>query len=407
MKANPHLDFAGDVRAATKFPTFHAARISDVATARHAIAEGKLDMVGMTRAHIADPHIVAKVMRGEEHRIRPCVGATYCLDRIYEGGEALCIHNAATSREAAFPHIIPRAADAGKRCVVIGAGPAGLEAARVLAERGHGVTVLEAAGEAGGQVNLLTRNPRRKELNGIIAWRLAELERLGVEMHFNVWAEAADVLALAPDVVIVATGGLPQNPPMAFGHDLATSSWDVISGAVKLSGAVLVYDDSGGHPGLTAAEMLAHSGVKLELVTPERFFAPDMGGMNLVPYMRTLQQKNVPITIQTRLKGIRREGNTLVAVFDSIYAEGWSEEKTAAHVVVEHGTLPNADLYFALKPLSKNLGEIDYAALADGGPLMPDRNPQGTFHLCRIGDAVASRNIHASIYDGLRFGMRV
>ncbi|RYE82286.1 MAG: N-methylproline demethylase, partial [Hyphomicrobiales bacterium] len=81
MPASPHLDFAGEVRAATKYPVFHAARIADVATARHAIAEGKLDMVGMTRAHIADPHIVRKIMTGREHEIRPCVGATYCLDR--------------------------------------------------------------------------------------------------------------------------------------------------------------------------------------------------------------------------------------------------------------------------------------------------------------------------------------
>ncbi len=106
MASAPHLDFAGEVRAATKFPVFHAARIADIATARHAIAEGKLDMVGMTRAHIADPHIVNKVMAGQEARIRPCVGATYCLDRIYEGGEALCIHNAATGREAEMPHEI-------------------------------------------------------------------------------------------------------------------------------------------------------------------------------------------------------------------------------------------------------------------------------------------------------------
>ena len=111
MKASPHLDFAGEVRALTKFPVFHAARINDVATARHAIAEGKLDMVGMTRAHIADPHIVKKIIEGREHDIRPCVGATYCLDRIYEGHEALCIHNPATGREATMPHVIAQAAD--------------------------------------------------------------------------------------------------------------------------------------------------------------------------------------------------------------------------------------------------------------------------------------------------------
>ncbi|RUV99277.1 N-methylproline demethylase, partial [Mesorhizobium sp. M1A.F.Ca.IN.022.05.2.1] len=136
MRSSPHLDFAGEVRAATKFPTFHAARISDVATARHAIASGKLDMVGMTRAHIADPHIIRKVMEGREHEIRPCVGATYCLDRIYEGGEALCVHNAATGREATIPHVIAKSEGPKRRVVVVGAGAGGLEAARVAAERG-------------------------------------------------------------------------------------------------------------------------------------------------------------------------------------------------------------------------------------------------------------------------------
>src|SRR5689334_22243415 len=113
----PHLDFAGEVRAATKFPVFHAARIQDVATARHAIATGKLDMVGMTRAHIADPHIARKVMEGREEEIRPCVGMGYCIDRIYFGGEALCAHNAATGREATMPHVV--AASAGKKRKVV------------------------------------------------------------------------------------------------------------------------------------------------------------------------------------------------------------------------------------------------------------------------------------------------
>jgi 2,4-dienoyl-CoA reductase-like NADH-dependent reductase (Old Yellow Enzyme family)/thioredoxin reductase len=402
MASAPHLDFAGEVRAATKFPVFHAARISDVATARHAIAEGKLDMVGMTRAHIADPHIVNKIMSGQEAHIRPCVGATYCLDRIYEGGEALCIHNAATGREAEMPHQIENA-DVARKAVVIGAGPAGLEAARVLAERGHKVDVLEASGKAGGQVNLLTRNPRRKEMIGIVDWRLSELERLGVAIHYDVYAGADDVLAFEPDLVIVATGGIAQSPELDAGEQLVTSSWDILAGAVKPEGQVLLFDDNGGHPGMSAAELIANSGAELELVSPERFFAPEMGGMNHVPYAKTFAEKNVRVTINTRLKAVRRDGNALVAVLGSDFSEGTQWERRVSQVVVEHGTMANDELYLELKPASRNLGAVDYQALIARRPPLPNRNGNGTFDLIRIGDAVASRNIHAGIYEALRY----
>jgi 2,4-dienoyl-CoA reductase-like NADH-dependent reductase (Old Yellow Enzyme family)/thioredoxin reductase len=407
MRSSPHLDFAGEVRAATKFPTFHAARISDVATARHAIAAGKLDMVGMTRAHLADPHIVRKVMEGREHEIRPCVGATYCLDRIYEGGEALCIHNAATGREATIPHVIARTDGPLKKVVVVGAGAAGLEAARVAAERGHSVTVLEASGQAGGQVRLAVQNMRRRELIGIVDWRLSELERLGVEIRYDTWAEMDDVLALGPDVVIVATGGLPQNPPLEAGDELATSSWDIIAGSVKPAENVLLYDDNGGHQGMTAAELIANAGAKLELVSPERFLAPEIGGMNHVPYMRAFHEKGVTITINTRLSSVRREGNQLVATLSSDFAKGWSGERRVDQVVVEHGTLPLDDLYLALKPLSKNGGVVDYEKLVEGGDIFPQKRPDAGFTLLRIGDAVASRNIHAAVYDGIRYAIRI
>ena len=407
MRSAPHLDFAGDVRAATKFPVFHAARISDVATARHAIAAGKLDMVGMTRAHLADPHIVRKIMEGREDQIRPCVGATYCLDRIYEGGEALCIHNAATGREATIPHVIRKADGPARKVVVVGAGAAGLEAARVAAERGHQVTVLEASGQAGGQILLAARNPRRKELIGIVDWRLAELARLRVSIRYDVWAEKDDVLALAPDVVVIATGGLPQNPPLESGGDLATSSWDIIAGNVKPAENVLLFDDNGAHPGMTAAEMIANAGSRLELVSPERFFAPEMGGLNHVPYMRAFHEKGVTVTINTRLHSIRRDGNALVASLASDFADGWRAERRVDQVVVEHGTQPLDDLYFELKPLSRNAGEVDYERLVNGGPIFPEARPDASFVLFRIGDAVSSRNIHAAIYDGIRFAMRV
>jgi 2,4-dienoyl-CoA reductase-like NADH-dependent reductase (Old Yellow Enzyme family) len=401
MASAPHLDFAGEIRAATKFPVFHAARISDVATARHAIAEGKLDMVGMTRPHIADPHIIRKIEAGEEARIRPCVGATYCLDRIYEGGEALCIHNAVTGREGELSHTIDRAASR-RRAVVVGAGPAGLEAARVLAERGHKVDILEATGKAGGQINLLVRNPRRREMIGIVDWRLDELERLGIDIHYDVFAGGDDVLAFDPDLVVVATGGIAQSPALEAGDDLVTSSWDILAGSTKPGDTVLLFDDNGAHPGMSAAEVIANSGAQLELVSPERFFAPEIGGMNHVPYARIFAEKGVTVTINTRLKSVRRDGNQLVAVLGSDYAEDQQWERRVSQVVVEHGTAANADLYFELKPQSRNLGAVDYSALIARREPLRTRNAAGGFDLVRIGDAVASRNIHAAIYEAFR-----
>ncbi|WP_309753462.1 NADH:flavin oxidoreductase, partial [Novosphingobium sp.] len=246
MPSAPHLDFAGAIRKATGFPTFHAARIPDLATARHAIAAGLLDMVGMTRAHIADPHLLNKLIEGREDDIRPCVGANYCLDRIYQGGLAHCLHNAATGREETMPQVI-EPAQRQRKVVIVGTGPAGLEAARVAAERGHQVTVFEAADRPGGQIRLTAQSQRRREMIGIIDWRMGQCEKRGVTFRFNTWAEAETVLAEAPDVVIVATGGLPHTEVLSAGNDLVVSAWDIISGDVRPGSNVLVYDDAGDH----------------------------------------------------------------------------------------------------------------------------------------------------------------
>ncbi|MCB2055185.1 MAG: NADH:flavin oxidoreductase [Geminicoccaceae bacterium] len=404
MRSAPHLDFAGEVRRTLGFPVFHAARIADVATARHAIAEGKLDMVGMTRAHMADPHIAAKVAAGMEARIRPCVGATYCLDRIYEGHEALCIHNAATGREATIPHLVRRGDGPRRRVVIAGAGPAGLEAARVCAERGHAVTLLEAADRPGGQVALAARSRRRSELIGIVDWRVAECARLGVRLETNIFAEAEDVLAREPDIVIVATGGLPQPPPLDEGAEHTVSSWDILAGDAAPGSEVLLYDDNGAHPGMQAAEHVARAGSRLEIVTPERFFAPEIGGLNHVAYARCFLENGVTITINTRLRSVRRKGNRLLATLGSDYAST-TEEREVDQVVAEHGTLPNAELYDALKPRARNRGEVDQAALIEGRPQTVVHDAQSAFQLFRIGDATASRNIHAAIYDATRLCM--
>jgi 2,4-dienoyl-CoA reductase-like NADH-dependent reductase (Old Yellow Enzyme family)/thioredoxin reductase len=400
MASAPHLDFAGEIRKATGFPTFHAARIPDLATARHAIASGLLDMVGMTRAHMADPHVLRKLIEGREEDIRPCVGANYCLDRIYQGGLAHCLHNAATGREETMPQTIVKA-DTAKAIVVVGAGPAGLEAARVASERGHRVTLFEAADRPGGQIRLTAQNARRREMIGIIDWRVAQCEKHGTQFRFNTWADADLVTAENPDVVIVATGGLPDTAVLAQGNELVVSAWDIISGDVRPGTRVLVFDDAGDHAGLMAAEVIAKAGGHVEIMTPDRSFAPEVMAMNLVPYMRSLQALDTRFTVTFRLEAVTRDGNELLAHIGSEYG-GVAQQRRFDQVVVNHGTLPLDELYFALRPLSSNLGEVDHKALVAGRPQTITSNPDGQFQLFRIGDAVAARNTHAAIYDALR-----
>ncbi len=400
MANSPHLDFAGQIRSATNFPTFHAAKIPDVATARHAIASGKVDMVGMTRAHMTDPHIVRKIMEKREDDIRPCVGANYCLDRIYQGGMAFCIHNAATGREVDIPHTIPKATRR-RKVVIVGAGPAGLEAARVSAERGHSVVVFEAANNAGGQIRLTAQSERRREMISIIDWRMSQCEKLGVQFHFNTWADVETVEAEMPDVVIIATGGLPHTDVLVAGNELVVSSWDIISGDVKPGTNVLIYDDAGDHAALQAAEIAAKSGAKVEIMTRDRAFAPEVMGMNLVPYIRALQKLETTFTVTYTLTAVERSGNQLLAHIGSDYG-GVDKRKLFDQVVVNHGTRPLDELYFELKPQSINGGEVSHDHLIAGDSQSVTRNENGTFQLFRIGDAVAARNTHAAIYDGLR-----
>lgn len=442
----PWLETCRRIRKAIDIPVLHAARIADVPTARYAIEDQCLDLVGMTRAQLADPHLVRKVGEHREDDIRPCVGANMCLDSIYTSGSATCIHNPASGREADLPQEVPH--DVGsdpKHVVIVGAGPAGLEAARVAAVRGHRVTVLEADDAPGGQVRIASRSQRRRDLIGIIDWRVQQCRKHGVDIRLNEFADAEAVLALVPDVVIVATGGVPDASYPFRDEGPAFDVWDVMDDRLRSKKRVLVFDDHGFYPALDAVERLARNGQEVTYVSPERTIGIDVGSMNSPAYLQVFSEFGVQVRLGERLAAKPQiETTGIRAHLRNEYSDLETELETDA-VVVDFGTTPNDDVYLELKPYSTNLGAIDLEAwvggraqtgaaseqagaaseqaIAASGQAIAASGQAGAptsqaaptedslaeaaapFALYRIGDAVASRNVHAAVLEGLRVGM--
>ncbi|MEJ5219889.1 MULTISPECIES: FAD-dependent oxidoreductase [Rhodobacterales] len=402
MPAAPFLSLAAAVKHHTGLPVFHAQRLADVATAARAIEEGHIDMAAMTRPHIADPHIVRKLQDGREDQIRPCVGANYCIDRLYAGGQALCLHSPATGREQSMPHDISKAVTV-LRAVVVGAGPAGLEAARVLGLRGHNVTLFEKKDQTGGQVRLAAALSWRSPLLAITDWLEARVREIGIDIRLSTTATVEEILSLNPDLVIVATGGRDNDEAPIPGVSLATTPWDILmNGATDFgSDPVMVFDDNGGEQALSAAEALAKSGAKVHFVTADPTPGVRLERTTRPTFFRRLYDHGVEFHTNQRLKRIVSQGNALKVTIENEY-NGSLETQQLSGVVVDYGTRPNDQLYFDLKSSSTNLGAVDLGALVQGTPQNIAVNEKGEFKLFRIGDAVSGRNIHAAIFDALR-----
>lgn len=389
----PWLNRVATFRAEVGLPVFHAAKIADIATARFAVREGLLDMVGMTRAHMADPQIVNKLRAGKEDLIRPCVGASHCLYRAVH-----CIHNPATGRETWLPQVIEHSPRARRKAVVIGGGPAGLEAARVLAERGHEVVLFEASNRLGGQLALATQPQLRRDLRGIIDWRDAELKRLGVAVRMNSYAERDDVLAELPDVVIVAAGGIPD-PGRFEGAELCLSLWDVLNNPNSVADDILIYDGTGRHAAPLTAVHLAASGKSVTFAALDSFVAPEMEPHASIVYRKEFAKRTIRTLTEYEIARVAPNGTRRDVLLRHLLTEQ-ELSLTASQVVVDYGTTPVSDVFEELKPMSSNDGVTEIAALIGAAPLR--ERPVSGFELHRIGDAVTSRSVHAAMLDALR-----
>ena len=405
----PFLHLAAGIKEVVSVPVIHAQNIKDPNQAQRILEGGYVDLVGMTRAHIADPHIIAKIKMNQVDQIKQCVGANYCIDRQYQGLDVLCIQNAATSREyMGLPHIIEKSTGPKRKVVVVGGGPGGMEAARVAAERGHDVVLYEAGAELGGQITIAAQAPQRDQIAGITRWYQLELARLKVDVRLNTRADAAELSALQADVVVLATGGQPfleQTPEWGYSpvaeDSLVVSSWDILSGKVAPGNNVLIYDTICEFAGVSAADFLADKGAKVEIVTDDIKPGAAVGGTTFPTYYRSLYEKEVIMTSDMMLHKVYREGDQLVAVLENEYT-GQQEERVVDQVVVENGVRPDEALYYELKEQARNHGQLDLEALYAAAP-QPSLSEEGEgFLLFRLGDCTAPRNTHAAIYDALR-----
>jgi 2,4-dienoyl-CoA reductase-like NADH-dependent reductase (Old Yellow Enzyme family) len=386
-------------RAEVGAPVIHAGRIADLSTAAHAIESGAVDLVGMTRAHMADPTIVRKLIAGQPERIRPCVGAAYCIDRIYAGRAAFCLHNPATGREATLPQEIVASSGPRRKVVVVGGGPAGLEAARVAAHRGHKAVLFEAGSRLGGQLLIASRIGWRRDLIGIVDWLQAEVERLGVDIHYNCYADADAIIAEVPDIVIVATGGTPRTPAIDGAHH-AMSSWDAATQPGEFESA-LIYDEDGGHAAISLAQQFATQGRKVVIATNDRVLGRSLGGSSYPVYLGALAEAGARIVTDHRLLSIAKHGNRLSATLAHEFGAA-REEIVVDRVITELGSEPVDQLFHDLKPLARNRGVTDVDALKRGASQPWFEDGEDGLLLFRVGDAVASRDLHAAMLDSLR-----
>jgi 2,4-dienoyl-CoA reductase-like NADH-dependent reductase (Old Yellow Enzyme family) len=340
------LPMSVPVARSVKVPAIVAGRIKSLAQADQIIRDGDADLVGMVRALIADPELVSKSARGEESRVRPCIGCNQgCVGRY--GGHLGCTVNALVGREA---EVVIRPAAERRRVVVVGGGPAGMESARVASLRGHDVTLFEATASLGGQLRLARLSPLRGEMGEIADWLALELAQLGVEIHLGIAAAASDVLNIEPHAVIVATGSrprrdgyqiaIPLSPIPGAGLPHVKTSWDIfVDGAGRARSAV-VFDDVGHYEAIAVAEQLLEAGLHVTLVTRLPRIAPLLEPARMEGTVkRRLMPRDFDFVVDAGLLGIE-PGRVIVG---SLYG-GPSRSVPAELVVMVGANLPARDL---------------------------------------------------------------
>lgn len=368
-----YVDNAAAIKAAVKgrVPVIAVGRIKDPVMAQEVVASGKADLVAMARPFLADPDFPAKVQAGKPEEIRRCIGCNQgCIDRLFTGVDINCQVNALAGQE--YQYDLTQKAPAPKRVLVVGGGPAGLEAARVAAFRGHEVMLYEKSDKLGGQLNTAAIPPFKGEINELVDFLAGSAERLGVKIVLGQAVDEQVIDQIRPDEVVMATGSVPVVPDMpGIGNTKEATARDVLMG-VPGAFAENVVVIGGGSTGCETAECLAEAGAHVKVLEMQSDVVTDVGLLRKFLLIDRMGQKGVEILTEKEVKELKADG-----------------------VVVEkEGAI-------------ETIGDVDAVVWAVGNkpditiePLLKAKKIP--FH--KVGDCVAPRKITDAIHEGFRCG---
>jgi mycofactocin system FadH/OYE family oxidoreductase 2 len=360
-------------------PVFASQRVNDPILAERILAEGQADMVGMTRALLCDPELPHKARAGQLDEIRACIGCNQnCIGRVMQSKSIGCIQNAAVGREREWGiGTLPTPARR-KRVTVVGGGPAGMECARILAERGHAVTLYEQNDALGGQINLITKAASRQEFGSVVRYLSHQVEKLSIDVRLQTAATADTILAERPDAVVVATGSVPARPAIV-GIDAPTvcDVTDLLAGRVHPGKRTVVIDGECFYRALTAADFLLDHESDVEVLSPVFFVGMNVAMPSLIITYMNLCSKGAVFTPMHMVRSITDHTVNAFHVFS--FADRTITDVDTV-VLAYPGRAENA-LYRRLK------GQVP--------------------ELYQIGDCVAPRKVDMAILEGHDVGRRI